>query len=64
VRGHSAIRIPCLREAPPVKALCGGQALRRRQAKSNIASQDHYFFDDLDDLGGIIDRLKDFQIRG
>jgi hypothetical protein len=23
--------LACLREAPPAKALCGGQALRRRQ---------------------------------
>jgi hypothetical protein len=32
---YLAFEIPlafaCLREAPPVKALCGGQALRRRQ---------------------------------
>jgi hypothetical protein len=26
------MRYACLREAPPTKALCGGQALRRRQA--------------------------------
>ena len=25
----------CLREAPPAKALCGGQALRQRQAKAS-----------------------------
>jgi hypothetical protein len=25
------IYLACLREAPPAKALCGGQALRRRQ---------------------------------
>jgi hypothetical protein len=33
--GHLRLKIEiylaCLREAPPAKALCGGQALRRRQ---------------------------------
>ena len=37
---NSEIHNPCLREAPPAEASCGGQALRRRQANSAIGSMD------------------------
>jgi len=36
-RLHRSRGYACLREAPPAKALCGGQALRRRQGEAGIS---------------------------